>query len=114
PGTPQGAGARYATFTFEVTPEDAARIALAQSLGKFRAVLRNEPDTEVVKLGRINSRNLLKKVAIAEDSPEERDPTQVEYIIGGRSSGGIGNTINVSVPGMGGAMPGMPGAPGAP
>ena len=113
PGSPNAAGTRYATFTFEVSPEDAARLALAQSLGKFRAVLRNEPDTEVVKLGRINSRNLLRKVAIADDAPEERDPTQVEYIIGGRSSGGIGNTINVSVPGMGG-MPGVPGMPGAP
>jgi pilus assembly protein CpaB len=112
PGSPgAAAGARYATFTFEVTPEEAARLALAQSLGKFRAVLRNEPDTEVVKLGRINSRNLLRKVAMAEDSPEERDPNQIEYIIGGRSSGGIGNTINVNVPGM----PGVPGAaPGQP
>jgi pilus assembly protein CpaB len=114
PGAPQ-AGARYATFTFEVSPEEAARIALAQSLGKFRAVLRNEPDTEIVKLGRINSRNLLKKVALAPDAPEERDASQIEYIIGGRSQGGIGNTINVSVPGLGGgAMPGMPGVPGMP
>jgi pilus assembly protein CpaB len=113
-GAPPGAGPRYATFTFEVTPEEAARLALAQALGKFRAVLRNEPDTEVVKLGRINSRNLLRKVAMAEDAPEERDPSQIEYIIGGRGSGGIGNTINVNVPGLGGGMPGVPGMPGMP
>jgi pilus assembly protein CpaB len=113
PGAPQ-AGARYATFTFEVSPEEAARIALAQSLGKFRAVLRNEPDMEVVKLGRINSRNLLKKIALAPEGPEERDASEIEYIIGGRSQG-IGNTINVSVPGLGGGAPGaMPGQPGAP
>jgi pilus assembly protein CpaB len=116
PGTPGAAPQRYATFTFEVTPEEAARIALAQSLGKFRAVLRNEPDTEVVKLGRINSRNILKKVSMAEDTPEERDPSQIEYIIGGRGGGGLGNTINVNVPGLGGVpgAPGIPGAPGAP
>ena len=113
-GSPAAAAQRYATFTFEVSPEEAARIALAQALGKFRAVLRNEPDTEVVKLGRINSRNLLKKVAMAEDTPEERDPSQIEYIIGGRGGGGgLGNTINVNVPGLGGAMPGA-GAPGMP
>jgi pilus assembly protein CpaB len=115
PGSPPTAGQRYATFTFEVTPEEAARIALAQALGKFRAVLRNEPDTEVVKLGRINSRNLLRKVAMAEEAPEERDTSQIEYIIGGRGGGGgLGNTINVNVPGLGGAMPGVPGVPGMP
>jgi pilus assembly protein CpaB len=117
PGAAPGAptpGARYATFTFEVTPEEAARLALAQSLGKFRAVLRNEPDKEIVKLGRINSRNLLKKVAMAPDTPEARDESQIEYIIGGRGGGGIGNTINVNMPGLGGAMPGVPGMPGMP
>jgi pilus assembly protein CpaB len=113
PGGPQQPGVRYATFTFEVTPEQAARIALAQSLGKFRAVLRNEPDEEVVKLGRINSRNLLKKVAMA-DTPEERDESQVEYIIGGRGQGGVGSTINVNVPGLTPGVAGASGVPGAP
>ncbi len=43
---PRGAQARrYSNITFEVTPEQAARIALAQQLGKVRAVLRNSEDT---------------------------------------------------------------------
>jgi len=114
PGGVPGAGVRYASFTFEVTPDKAARIALASQLGKFRAVLRNEPDQEIVTLGRINSRNLLTKVAIA-DTPAERDESVIEYIIGGRSQGGVGSTINVNVPGLAGGAPGVPGAvPGVP
>ena len=112
PGAPPGLS-RYTTFTFEVTPEQAARIALAQQLGTFRAVLRSEPDQEVVKLGRINTKNLLRKGFFLEAPEDERDETAVEYIIGGRGQGGVGNTLTVNVPGL---LPGtgaMPGAPAA-
>lgn len=111
PGVQPGV-VRYSNLTFEVTPDQAARIALAQQLGRIRAVLRKEPDQEVVQLGKINTKNLLKKVRIKEEGPEEvADAGSVEFIIGGRGSGGAGGTINVNVPGMGGsaAAPG-PGA----
>jgi pilus assembly protein CpaB len=108
PGAPPGA-ARYTTFTFEVTPDQAARIALAQQLGTFRAVLRSEPDQEMVRLGKINTRNLLRK-GYTDETPDERDEASVEYIIGGRGQGGVGNTLTVNVPGL---MPGMATMPGA-
>jgi len=109
PNMPPGLS-RYTTFTFEVTPEQAARIALAQQLGTFRAVLRSEPDQEMVRLGRINTKNLLKKGFMV-DSPEERDETAVQYIIGGQGQGGVGNTLTVNVPGL---LPGAAALPGAP
>jgi pilus assembly protein CpaB len=99
PGVQPGV-VRYSNLTFEVSPDQAARIALAQQLGRIRAVLRKEPDQEVVQLGKINTKNLLKKVRIKEDGPEEIDSGTVEFIIGGKSAGGPGGTINVSVPGM--------------
>jgi pilus assembly protein CpaB len=108
PGAPPGA-ARYTTFTFEVSPEQAARIALAQQLGTFRAVLRSGPDKEMVRLGKINTKNLLKK-GYTDETPDERDEGSVEYIIGGRGQGGVGNTLTVNVPGL---MPGMASMPGA-
>jgi pilus assembly protein CpaB len=109
PGAPPGMASRYTTFTFEVSPDQAARIALAQQLGTFRAVLRSEPDQQMVRLGKINTKNLLKK-GYTDETPDERDETAVEYIIGGRGQGGVGNTLTVNVPGL---MPGMAGMPGA-
>lgn len=110
PGMPQGV-VRYSNLTFEVSPDQAARIALAQQLGRIRAVLRKEPDEEIVRLGKINTRNLLKKVRVKEDGPEEIDAGSVEYIIGGKGGGGVGNTITVNVPGMAAPVPGAPGVP---
>lgn len=109
PGVPQGV-VRYSNLTFEVTPDQAARIALAQQLGRIRAVLRKEPDEEIVRLGKINTKNLLKKGYVME-GPEEVDGSAVEYIIGGKGGGGVGNTITVNVPGMAPPAPGMPGVP---
>jgi len=45
------------------------------------------------------------------DSPEERDETAVQYIIGGQGQGGVGNTLTVNVPGL---LPGAAALPGAP
>ena len=116
PGAPPGMASRYTTFTFEVSPDQAARIALAQQLGTFRAVLRSEPDQQMVRLGKINTKNLLKK-GFTDETPDERDEASVEYIIGGRGQGGVGNTLTVNVPGLMpgmGAMPGAAPVPGAP
>jgi pilus assembly protein CpaB len=109
PGVPQGV-VRYSNLTFEVTPDQAARIALAQQLGRIRAVLRKEPDEEIVRLGKINTKNLLKKSYVME-VPEEADSAAVEYIIGGKGGGGVGNTITVNVPGLAPPAPGAPGVP---
>ncbi len=109
PGVPQGV-VRYSNLTFEVSPDQAARIALAQQLGRIRAVLRKEPDQEIVRLGKINTKNLLKKGYIKE-GPEELDGSEIQFIIGGKGGGGVGNTINVSVPGMAPPTPGAPGVP---
>lgn len=108
PGVPQGV-VRYSNLTFEVTPDQAARIALAQQLGRIRAVLRTTPDEEIVRLGKINTKNLLKKGYVL-DGPEEVDGAAVEYIIGGKGDAGVGNTITVNVPGMAPPAPG-PGVP---
>lgn len=108
PGIPQGM-VRYSNLTFEVSPDQAARIALAQQLGRIRAVLRKEPDEEIVRLGKINTKNLLKKGYVL-DGPEEADGDAVEYIIGGKGGGGVGNTITVNVPGLAPPAPG-PGVP---
>lgn len=108
PGVPQGM-VRYSNLTFEVTPDQAARIALGQQLGRIRAVLRKEPDEEIVRLGKINTKNLLKKGYVL-DGPDEVDGDAVEYIIGGKGGDGVGNTITVNVPGMAppAAGPGVP------
>ncbi|MGA0023550.1 MAG: Flp pilus assembly protein CpaB [Burkholderiales bacterium] len=108
PGVPQGM-VRYSNLTFEVTPDQAARIALGQQLGRIRAVLRKEPDEEIVRLGKINTKNLLKKGYVL-DGPEEADGDAVEYIIGGKGGDGVGNTITVNVPGMAPPVAG-PGVP---
>jgi len=59
----------YNNFTFEVTPQDAAFIALAQSSGKIRAILRKVGDNDEVKLKDVNSRKLLN---MAEKMAERR------------------------------------------
>ncbi len=114
PGVPPGGVVRYSNLTFEVTPEQAARIALAQQVGRFRATLRREPDEEVVRLAKINTRNLLKKSIFVEEAADQAE-VGVEYIIGGKGAGGVGNQITVNVPGLG-PQPGAPGGapPGAP
>jgi len=69
--------------------------------------LRKEDEHDDIALGRINSRNLLKKSAIS-DAPEDFDQSSIEFIIGGGNSNGIGNTVNVNVPGLappGGGVP---------
>jgi pilus assembly protein CpaB len=58
--TPGGKDQNYTNFTFEVTPQEAATIALAQNSGKIRAVLRNIEDQKPVALKDVNTRTLLK------------------------------------------------------
>jgi pilus assembly protein CpaB len=80
---------QYTNMTFEVTPEQAARLALAQQLGRLRAVLRAGNDGQVAKLEPINSRPLI--------SDAEGPTHTVQYIIGGSSTGGGGVSTPLSV-----------------
>jgi len=106
PQAPTGSQQTYTNFTFEVTPQDAAIIALAQNTGKIRAVLRKLGDNEQVTLKDVNSRRLLnidqknaeKRKLVANSRMQEmsfednfkssvagRRP-EIEYVIGGMGS----------------------------
>jgi pilus assembly protein CpaB len=109
----------YGTLTLEVTPTQAARLALATELGKIRAVLRNDKDKQEVDFESINAGNLLedvreraKRVAAArpQEGPDARPRSSsifVQYIIGGKGSGADGATpsMNIPIPGYAQAAP---------
>jgi pilus assembly protein CpaB len=97
----------YTNITVEVTPAQAARIALAQQVGKIRAVLRNPEDEKASGFAKLATPSLFR---------DGNEPS-VEYIVGGKS-GGTGATApisinmpNLSIPGMSAGAPG--GSPGA-
>jgi pilus assembly protein CpaB len=56
---------RYSSFTFEVSPKTAARIALAQQMGKIRAVLRGSNDMTDVSLNDVTTNAMLSRSAIS-------------------------------------------------
>jgi len=103
---PRGAQARrYSNITFEVSPDQAARIALAQQLGKVRAVLRNGDDTGTPDVYTITEKMLVQGVML---KPGFSAGPSVDFIIGGKTQTGVASAapvINVSVP----SLPGMGG-----
>lgn len=113
PGAPGSQPQRYSNVTVEVTPEEAARIILAQQLGRIRAVLRNEDDQVVAPLGRVNTQMLMRGPATKKRVRDEDEPPIVEFIIGGKGGGGAGQPQNITVnmPPMAGMVP--PTAPAA-
>jgi pilus assembly protein CpaB len=93
---------RYSNVTFEVTPEEAARIALAQTMGKIRAVLRSDEDQVVEPFVKVNTQTVLRGFSAASKKKKGGDvdgeDVIVEYIIGGKGSGsGVASTQNISV-----------------
>jgi len=104
---PRGAQARrYSNITFEVAPEQAARIALAQQLGKVRAVLRNGEDTSTPDVYTITEKMLVQGVML---KPGFTAGPTVDFIIGGSTQTGVAPTgpiINVAVPNLPGMMGG--------
>lgn len=96
----------YANLTLEVSPSQAARLTLAQDIGKLRVVLRNEKDMESVDFS-VNSQNIfdeisartrnIKRKAAAMSEDKTEDGT-VEIIIGGQRSGPSAKSVNVPVP----------------
>ena len=96
---PGGSAPRYSNFTFEVTPQNAARIALAQQVGKIRAVLRGNEDSTEVSLANINTRSMLNTGvnAIKSSKSAESNNKAVEYIIGGKGSS---SAVNINIPSL--------------
>lgn len=71
---------QYNTVTISVTPEDAARITLAQDAGKITVALRQPQDDQLVQIARVTKRTLLQGDRVARVSvPRPR----VEIILGG-------------------------------
>lgn len=107
----------YGNLTLEVTPTQAARLALATEVGKIRAVLRNEKDKEEVDFESVTAANLLDDILerqrrIARSRPRNTSSGEyVEYIIGGRGSDSVAPTMNVPMPIGLGAMPAQAGVP---
>ncbi|MGZ5817588.1 MAG: Flp pilus assembly protein CpaB, partial [Burkholderiaceae bacterium] len=96
----------YSNFTLEVTPAQAARLALATELGKIRAVLRNEEDKQEVDYDPVSAGNLLEDIRerakrASLNKPRRRSSSgeYVEYIIGGKGgSDATTPAINVPMP----------------
>ena len=81
-----GATRGFSTITVQVTPDEAQRITLAQSVGKITAVLRN-PDDESPLAGGTMDVNALLGIAPEPVKPPPRrrrvEKPRVEFIVGG-------------------------------
>lgn len=73
-------GSQYNTVTVSVTPDDAAKITLAQDAGKITIALRQPNDSEVVRISRITKQTLLQPDRATKAAT--RSP-RVEIILGG-------------------------------
>lgn len=113
-GAKTGRRVSYSNVTLEVTPTQAARLALAGELGKIRMVLRNEKDPADVEFGVVNARNVLADIHEKTRRHQRLDAAGggmgsavVEYIVGGRGGDGIGQSMAVPLPeGLPGGLPG--------
>ena len=93
-------GYTYSTFTLQVTPSQAARLTLAQDLGKMRFTLRNEKD-ELTEDFSVNAQNIMDEVsARARQSQTKRSGPSgmVEFIVGGQRSGPNAKAVDVQAP----------------
>jgi pilus assembly protein CpaB len=91
----------YSTLTMEVTPTQAARLTLAQDIGKMRFTLRNEKD-ELTEDFSVNAQNIMDEVsARARQNQSKRSGPNgmVEFIVGGQRSGPNAKAIDVQAPG---------------
>lgn len=102
-------GLSYSNLTLEVTPSQAARLTLAQDLGKMRFVLRNEKDT-VSEDFSVNAQNIFDEVTVRANMNKSKLAKvggMVEFIVGGQRSGPSAKSIDMAMPG-GGAPPLVP------
>lgn len=90
----------YSTLTLEVTPTQAARLTLAQNIGKLRYVLRNEKDEGSVDFS-VNAQNIFDEISQRARNAKKSTSLAgvVEYIIGGQRSGPSLKAVDVPVPG---------------
>jgi pilus assembly protein CpaB len=103
-GQAGSAAQRYSNFTFEVSPQEAARIALAQSMGKIRAMLRGNDDDSKISLANISTQAMLNQ-AMSNPSEKPAKPLNaatlgqdpVQYIIGGKGNPGA---VNINIPSL--------------
>jgi len=113
---PQPAAAqRYGNVTFEVTPEEAARIALAQTMGKIRAVLRSDEDQGTEPLAKVTTQTVMRGFSPTKKKKGgdvDGEDVIVEYIIGGKGQGsGVAPVQNISVNMPGAVTPAAPPLP---
>lgn len=71
---------QYNTVTVSVTPDNAAKITLAQDAGKITVALRQPQDDQPVQIARVTKRTLLNGERLAKVSPPR---PRVEIILGG-------------------------------
>lgn len=96
----------YSNLTLQVTPSQAARLTLAQDLGKMRFTLRNEKD-ELTEDFSVNAQNLMDEVSARARNNRRSGPNgMVEFIVGGQRSGPNAKAIDVQAPGS--VTPPMP------
>ncbi len=107
----------YSNVTLEVTPTQAARLALALELGKIRAVLRNEKDRQAVDFESVTANNLLddirereRRTAMARPQRAAASGAYVEYFIGGKGNDAVAPVLNVPMPAPYAEAPGAAGA----
>lgn len=99
----------YSNLTLQVTPSQAARLTLAQDLGKMRFTLRNEKD-ELTEDFSVNAQNILDEVSARARQNKRSGPNgMVEFIVGGQRSGPNAKAIDVQAPGS--VTPPMPVVP---
>jgi len=84
--TPTQAGHGFSTLTILVSPEDAARVVLAQSTGTLTVLLRAPADDAPAAVATRNSRLLLAQHR-GDPAAGERGTTSIELIVGG--NGGV-------------------------
>lgn len=105
----------YANLTLEVTPTQAARLTLAQDIGKLRYVLRNEKDRTSTDFS-VNAQNILDEISARVHSSKRASMAGViEFIVGGQRSGPTARSVDIPVPtGTALTAAAVPSAAGAP
>ena len=91
----------YANLTLQVTPVQAARLTLAQDIGKLRFILRNPKDTHTADFS-VNTQNILDEIIARARHSKHRSSVSngsVEFIIGGeRGAGTNAKAVEVAAP----------------
>jgi hypothetical protein len=100
-------------ITVEIDELNSIAQILSQQMGRFRATLRSDEDEVIKPLAKVTTKSVMRGYPEVAAGGE----AEVEFIIGGKGSGGVGQaqTVNVNMPGMAGLMgAGMPGASSPP